>query len=131
MPGSAWKSSNILSVDLQSPQQTDEQIKSWRKETSKASSPLRCQEYDHIFCLGEGTLSLHTAQSLVEQFHFSSCFSPLLNNMLEHPKANSIWEALVTAGHKHQRSKTRQSHLMFCAAPLKSITGMCQANATK
>lgn len=68
----------------------------------------KARNKNHILCLWGSTLSLLLPYLWVESFQSSSsCFSPLLNNMLEHPKADSIWEALVTAGHKHQRSQSK------------------------
>lgn len=45
----------------------------------------------------------------------SSCCPPLLNNMLEHPKAASTWEVLLAAGCMHQRSQTKSFlHSSLC-----------------
>jgi len=54
----------------------------------------KARNKNHILCLWGSTLSLSPPYLWVESFQSSSsCFSPLLNNMWEHPKADSIWEA--------------------------------------
>lgn len=84
----------------------------------KPFKPVSCKarNKNHILCLWGSTLSLLEPYLWVESFQSSSsCFSPLLNNMLEHPKADSIWEALVTAGYKHQRSQSKSfQHSLLC-----------------
>lgn len=76
----------------------------------------KARNKNHILYLWGSTLSLLLPYLWVESFQSSSsCFRPLLNNMLEHPKADSIWEALVTAGHKHQRSQSKSfKHSLLC-----------------